>query len=252
MGVQKYFQLSRFWLLVKLELFKARKGIVMTFVITFGVFFFIGLMFGLAVSQNQIEYHHTAGYVVALLIGGFILTSLAFNDLSSTLKRYHYLTLPVSIFERFFCMWLLTSIGWIILFTVAFILYTLIVNLIGPILFNQVKFIGFTPWNPTALQGILYYFVLQGVFLVGAATFKGYVFPKTLFTLIIFAIACSFLGYLLMADMVDVEPELFEDPKIWMETSVFKIWQVVQWLFWILLAPLCWVVTYLALKEKEV
>jgi hypothetical protein len=252
MGVQKYFQLSRFWLLVKLEIFKARKGIVMTVVITFGLLFFMGLLFALAVAQNLVVYEHTTGYIFALLTGGFILTSLAFNDLSSTLKRYNYLTLPVSTFERFFCMWLLTSIGWVILFTAAYTLYTLIVNVIGPILFSQVKFMDFNPLNPAALQGMLYYFVLQGVFLVGAAKFKGYVFPKTLFTLIIFATVCSFLGYFLMADMVDVEPELFEDPEIWLETSVFKIWQVVQRLFWILLAPLCWVVTYMALKEKEV
>jgi hypothetical protein len=61
MGIKKYFQLSRFWLLVKLEIFKARKGILMTFVITFGLLFLIGLLFTLAVAPNLIEYGHSVG-----------------------------------------------------------------------------------------------------------------------------------------------------------------------------------------------
>ncbi len=252
MKLKNYFNIKRFWLLLKLELFKSRKGIVMTIVITFGMLFLIGLLFSILVVPNMIVYEHSGSYVFMLLTGGFILSSLAFNDLGSTLKRYNYLTLPVSAFEKFFCMWLLTSVGWIILFTITYTFYTIIANIIGPIIFRQVEFLAFKPWNELVLHAVLYYFVLHGIFLVGAAKFKGYVFPKTLFTIIIFGVVCGFIIYFIMSDMFELDSEIFEDPKALEGMAIHKIWIGLQWAFWWILAPLSWVVTYLALKEKEV
>lgn len=224
----------------------------MTIVITFGMLFFLGLLFAIAVEPNLIVYKHSGSYVFALLTGGFILSSLAFNDLGNTLKRYNYLTLPVSAFEKFFCMWLLTSIGWIILFTITYTLYTLLANIIGPIIFRQIEFLPFKPWSELVFSSILYYFVLHGIFLVGAAKFKGYVFPKTLFVIILFAIVSGFIIYLIMSDMFEIDPDMFDNPKVFERMPIHKIWMALQWMFWWVLAPLSWVVTYLALKEKEV
>ncbi len=252
MKLKNYFDIRRFWLLLKLELFKSRKGIAMTFVITFGMLFFIGLLFSIVVEPNLMVFEHSGSYVFTLLTGGFILSSLAFNDLGNDLKRFRFLTLPVSVFERFFCMWLLTSVGWIIFFTITYTLYTILANIIGPIIFRQIEFVAFKPWNELVMNSVLYYFVLQGIFLVGAAKFKGYVFPKTLFTLILFAIVLSFIIYFMMSDMFEFDAELFSDPKTFEGMPIHKIWLALKWMFWWVLAPLSWVVTYLALKEKEV
>ena len=252
MKLKNYFDIRRFWLLLKLELYKSRKGILMTFVITFGMLFFIGMLFSILVEPNLIVYEHSTSYVFALLTGGFILSSLAFNDLGSTLKRYNYLTLPVSTFERFFCMWLLTSIGWIILFTITYTLYTIFANIIGPIIFKQIEFLSFKPWNELVFNSILFYFVLHGIFLVGAAKFKGYVFPKTLFVIILFTIISGFIAYFIMGDTFESDTECFSDSNTMMGMPIHKIWMALQWMFWWVLAPLSWVVTYLSLKEKEV
>src|SRR5690606_1862665 len=129
------------------------------------------------------------------------LSSLAFNDLSSTLKSYHYLTLPASALEKLVSMWLLTSVGWIVLFSAAFSVFTFVVNPVAEGLFIRVDFHPFDPLGPFALEAMRYYFVLQGIFLVGAVFFRGYVFPKTLLALIVLLAITGGLLWLLMSDI---------------------------------------------------
>jgi len=181
MNLSNYFEPTRFWLLLKMELFRSRKGFILTFVITFGLLF-TGFILENIFGTNIVFESHPAGYAFFLLIGGFILSSLAFNDLSNPLRRYNYLTLPASTFEKFFSMWFLTCVCWIILFTLTFIIYALIANSIGHLFFKKMTFLAFEPLAKTPINSIRYYIVFQTVFLAGAVHFRGYVFPKTIFT----------------------------------------------------------------------
>lgn len=247
-----YFELSRFWLLLKVELYKSRKGVLMTFVITFGMLFFAGFLLDIIVGQQEVFFEHQENYTFALMTGGFILSSLAFDDLSNTLRRYHYLTLPASTFEKFVCMWLLTSAGWIILFTIIYSFYTFIANAVGPILFRHISFQPFEPLGEYSLTTMKSYFVLQGIFLVGAAHFRNYVFPKTLFTLILFGTVCGAIAYFIMEDLLLAHECNAGECELVKRMKVHQAWLLVKWLFWWVLAPLCWVITYLGLKEQEV
>lgn len=250
MNLKNHFDISRFLLLLKMEISRSRKGVVMTLIIIFGFLFFVGLILAPIIDPSMIIYEHTIPYAFTLLAGGFILSSLGFRDLSNSLRRYNYLTLPVSAFEKFLSMWLLTSVGWILLYTITYTIYTLFANTIGQLLFHDITFETFDPLGPFAFKFIKFYFVLQGVFLAGAAHFKGYPFPKTLLTLILFSAFCGLITYLIMKDMFSFECTSESNPLIGMPVN--NIWLVVQWLFWWLLAPLCWVITYLGLKEQEV
>ena len=252
MQLKNYFDGSRFWLLLKMELFRSRKGLLMLFVISFGLLFFGGLLLDCAMEKKKVFDGHPSNFVFHLMIGGFILSSLAFNDLNDTLKRYYYLTLPASTFEKFICMWLLTSVGWIAVFTITYTIYTLIANAIGSILFNDMTFLAFDPLGNSSLTTMKSYFVLQGIFLVGAAYFKGYVFPKTLFALILFFTVGGILAYFIMGE------EFFNHDcgvgkcAVLHEVISHDIAVVMQWIFWWVLAPVCWINTYLGLKEQEV
>jgi hypothetical protein len=237
---------------MKMELFRSIKGILMALIIIFGLLFFVGFVLAIFVAPNLLVYKHGITYAISLIAGGFILSSLAFNDLSSTLKRYRYLTLPVSAFEKFLTMWLLTSLGWIILCTVTYAGYATLANALGSIIFRTVIFQTFKPLSISTILVIKYYFVLQGIFMAGAATFKGYVFPKTLFTLVLFALLCGLISYLFMTDLFLVDEDYFTGENSLMKMPVFKFWQLAQWLFWWVLGPLSWVITYLGIKEKEV
>ena len=252
MDLKNYFDLSRFWLLVKMELFKSKKGLLMLLVISFGLLFFVSLLFDCAVEKRKIFDAHAENYAFHLIIGGFILSSLAFNDLSDTLKRYHYLTLPASPFEKFICMWLLTSVGWIALFTITYTLYTLFANAIGSLLFSHMTFQPFDPLGNYSLNSMKTYFVLQGVFLVGAAYFKGYVFPKTLLALILFFTAGGVLAYFIMGDEFFNHDCGVGECQVLNEMISHNTSVVLQWIFWWVLAPVCWINTYWGLKEQEV
>ncbi len=249
-----YFNPSRLWLLLKLEIFQSRKGLLLTIVITFGLLFFLGFLIVPVAEYSKVYDSHSGAYAFALLTGGFILSSLAFHGLRNTLSRIQYLTLPVSSLERFICMWLLTSVGWIILFTLTFTLYTWIANPIGQLLFRDVTFRAFDPFGKTAWHAIRYYFVIQGIFLAGAAFSRGYVLPKTLFILILFSMACMFIAWFFMRDLTypDIDDIMSVEPNPLTDRPVFKFWLLFQWLFWWVLPPLSWILTYLGLKDQEV
>jgi len=252
MNFKNHFAISRFWLLLKLELYRSQKAVLMTLVIAFGLHFFIDLLLSPVLEPSRVVYEHNGNYAFSLILGGLILSSLAFHDLSNTLRRHRYLTLPASNLEKFGSMWLLTTVGWVIGFTVIYTLYTMVANIIGSLLLGYMDFRSFNPLDDIPFNAMRYYLVVQGIFLVGATHFKGYVFPKTLFALILFAAICGFIAYLIMSDLFQTESGDDESMEYLEGTLVHQMWLGLQWMFWWILAPLCWVVTYLGLKEKEV
>jgi hypothetical protein len=253
MKLRHYFDPKRFWLLLKLEFTRNCRGIAMLFFITFGLLFFVGFMLSLMVEGSIKTFEHHTDYTSSLLIGGFILTSLAFHDLGNPLKRSGYFTLPVSAFEKFLCMWLLTSLGWIVLFTIAYSFYALAANPIGEMVFRNVKFESFNPLGDSALSAMKYYFVLQGVFLVGAAHFRGYAFAKTVFVLLVFVMFFVIVFYFTLLDVFMTEHDCTGyDCELLPEIGNQPIWRVLMIFFWWILAPLCWVIGYLGIKEQEV
>lgn len=247
------FSIHRFLKLLKLELTRSMRGIFIAFEITFGMLFFIGFLLTILLEDTMIFFEHTSGYAFTLIVGGFVLTSLAFNDLGNSLKSYNYLTLPSSTFEKFLCMWLLTSVGWIVLYSLTYYLYTLAANPIGVIIDPHLQFEDFDPFSDFAVATMQYYFVLQGIFLVGATHFKGYVFPKTIFTLILAGLVGILLVYITMGDLLQEDGQACLSEDNWlMDRPIYKIWLAVQWAFWWILPPLSWVISYLGLKGREV
>ncbi|MBV6640950.1 MAG: hypothetical protein KI791_09535 [Cyclobacteriaceae bacterium] len=250
--MHSYFDISRFWLLMKLELFKSRRGVAMALVIIFGLSFFLGMIVDLAIEPLTTSFDHYENYAFSLLIGGFILSSLAFHGLRNTLTRYQYLMEPVSAFERVLCMWLLSSLGWIFVFTLTFTFYTLFANTVGQLLFSHVKFNAFNPFSDQAFVTMKYYIVCQGVFLAGAAYFRGYVFPKLLILLIAIAFIALIITYSIMHDVMLADYDTGEECNLETMPDVKTVWTGAKFFFWWLLAPISWVLTYLGLKDQEV
>jgi len=59
-------------------------------------------------------------------------------------------------------------------------------------------------------------------------------------------------GKLDVAGLFHSDSEILAEYKPPKGTAVYQLWQVIIWLFWWVLPPLCWVITYLGLKEQEV
>jgi hypothetical protein len=245
-----HFELSRFWLLVKLEFSRSRRGLVMTLLIILGILFILGLLLAPVMDPTMVVYEYASGYAFTLLTAGFILSSLAYRDLGNPLRRSTYLTLPASTLEKFLSMWLLTSAGWIVFYTCIYTLYSLLATALGQIIYPHLTFVPFQPLGSFALSIMAYYFVLQGIFLAGAAHFRGYPFPKTLLTLVIIGAIGGIIMYLIMKGYFDFDMGDERNPFAGMPSG--RMWTVLKWLFWVGLAPVCWVLTYLGLKEQEV
>lgn len=250
MTTKNYFEWFRFFSLLKLENRRNRKGIFLTLSIILGFMFFIGLILSPVLDPSMAVYEHYSGYAFSLLIGGFVLSSLAFRDLGNPLKRYNYLMLPASSFEKFFSMWVLTSPGWVLGYTFIYTLYAFLANILGGILFDHLIFVGFNPFSAEALKFAKLYFILQGIFLAGAAHFRGYPFPKILLALLLIGVVTGLSAWLIIRGVYD--EEFMSDPEIFRDQRVAGIWRFLQFLFHWVLAPISWVVTYYGIKEQEV
>jgi hypothetical protein len=253
MSVRDHFEPSRFWALLRLEVLRHLKGIGMAFVITFGLLFVLGLLLSLAVEGDIKIFRHEENYAASLLIGGFVLSSLAFDDLADPLRRSRYLTLPAAAFEKLLVMWLLTCVGWVILFSVTYTLYSYVANPIAKLLFDHVTFEAFNPFDAIVPETIKYYVVLQAIFLMGAAHFRGYVLPKTIFTIVLIAVVIGALLYFSLSDIFLSDHDCDGNHcELVDQVGLHSVWTMTKFTFWWLLAPTCWVLTFLGLKEQEV
>ncbi len=254
MNMSKHFQLSRFLLLMKLELFKARKGIAMIFIIALDFAFFVGMLLALLIEQHTVVFEHEGSYTFILLVGGFVVTSLSYRDLGNALKRFNLLTLPVSTLERFLCMWILTTVGWVIVCTLVFTLYTFLANPLGQLIYSKVTFQSFNPFSVSVLQSIVHYLILQGIFLVGASHLRGYVFPKIIVVVALFMFTVGFLGYFSLKDIFLSDHYCTDTGECELVDAAAShyLWAILQFAYWWILAPLCWILTYFGLKGQEV
>lgn len=251
MRANNFFNLNRFVNLLKLEWYNGRKAVFITFVVAIGLLL-CSFIAQSVIAETKIYNSHTSDYISTLLIGGFILSSLSFNELGNKIKRHSYLVLPVSTFEKLLCMWLYTCIAWIVTFTIAYFAYTHISNLFGRLLFKNMTYPDFT-FNALCFNAIHYYIVLQGIFLVGAAHFKGYALPKTLFTLLIFGLIGGCIAYFCLVSIPKTLTECSIDTcNPIQENAMQHWWAIIKGLFWWALAPLCWIITYYGLKDNEV
>jgi hypothetical protein len=252
MSLTNYFNFSRFVQLLVLELRRSTKAVVITLVIIFDLLL-AGFILDNILNNYKVYNVHEGSYAFFLLLGGFIVSSLAFNDLGNPLRRHNYLTLPASTLEKFLSMWVLTCIVWMVVFTFLFILYSILANTIGYIFFKNTTYAAFAPLSVIPVNTMKYYFVLQGIFLVGAANFRAYSFAKTILTILITAVISGLIFYIILADLNQpyLECSLEKCNPVQVH-SFFIVWQVLKWLFWWALAPLCWVFAYIGLKDQEV
>lgn len=250
MNFNEIYQPSRFWLLTKLELFRSRKGVLITTVVTFGLLC-TGFILENIFNSSRTYSGHEPGYAFFLIGGGLILSSLAFSDLGNNLRKSQYLTLPASAFEKFFSMWLLTCVGWTICFTALYFMFTLLANSAGSVFFRNTIFPPFHIFSYGTLNAIRYYIIFQGILLVGAVHFKGYVFPKTIFTIILFGMVSGLVFYLIMSRIIHTGYDCPKDYNPLKEENIRQIWMGIKWVTNWILAPLCWAIAYIGLKEQE-
>lgn len=208
---------------------------------------------------------HDTLYFTLLFIGGFIVTSLIFKELHLRRQGVFYLTLPGSSLEKFLSKLLVTSLGYAF---GSLFFYTAVSSAAEGI--NRVIFgyghMFFNPFQRDVLLAVAAYAVTQAVFLVGSVYFRRLAFIKTNLYLVLFGIVLTVVvavaAWIIFRDYavgprINLEPYMEELGRSGEMEAVLrpigeKFLQVARMLFWGATAPVCWIISYLRLRETEV
>jgi hypothetical protein len=230
-NISEIFNLKRLYNLILIELKSNAKSIL---IVSATIIVFLALLPFVKASNEDT-------YFTILYLGGFIVTSRIFNDLHDPVRAPLFLMLPCSNLERFLSKWFLSSIGYALGTLLVFYLFSLSSALLNLFIYK----------HPLAIMhgslwiGIWKYSILQSLVLLGAITFKKYSLLKT--TLVL---ACIFLAFTVFSFFVTLFiflPSHLPQGAAMVETSLTGG----NFIFWIIMAPICWYITYLRLSEYE-
>ncbi|MBC9931071.1 hypothetical protein [Chitinophaga qingshengii] len=204
-------------------------------------------------------------YYFGLFFGGLLFTSMAFSDFSAKEKGIHFMMLPASQFEKFITVFLITTIGYLVVFHLAayaalvFMQQTCIIRNGTPLEMN---------WQ-FAEGGTIYiyfaYIFLHAVFMLGAVSFSRLAFIKTLVTLLLCLLGLYLLNtlfvWILFGSATD-QPfqnlpfalvgtrggKFGTDVYVISEKMIYGYAFIAKYL----LAPCIWTIAYFRLKDKEI
>jgi hypothetical protein len=260
MNVNSYIKPKRFGHLIINDVFKNYRMALISIGAVFGTLLVIYL---LSAIDNENQYFHLVSYPLLLFIGGFILSSLSFGELHHPQKNYVYLTLPAATLEKFLSKLVISTIGFIAVSSLLFFCFSAIAAWVSNLIFNHAGPL-FNPFDPVILLNMKIYLITQSIFLFGAVYFRSHAFIKTILILfalsMIISIYSGVLGRLVFAKFFDgwhngpayVDFDTLPAFQSWADNFFIKVGKVFEFLFWYLLAPFFWVLSYLRLRETEV
>ncbi len=254
MKEKKAFCLSRVFLLMQKTLYENIKFVTIGLSTIFTLFSVI-IFFSQVNEERSWEYMEVF-YLIGYFMGGIFISGMAFTNLRTKEKAMSYLSLPASTFEKYLSEWILTTFGFTILYTFIFYLFNFILLIFGTS-YSSPNILDLT--DPRILNGFQHYFILQSIFLAGAATFKKVPIFYTGFTLFIVGMILSILGLSLSFILKEIfENYYINDFEKTMDTHFYNynfgdlfIAKIPEYFYWYFLAPVFWVIGFFKLKEKE-
>ena len=193
---------------------------------------------------------HAAFFPLVLAVGGFLFTSTLFADLHDKPRAHAYLTLPISTLERWAVRFLISTVGYAVAALVGYFLVTLLGAGVSQLIWGRSHGI-FAP-SADVWRTVLAYLVTSSLFLFGAVYFRRWHAFKVIlavaglwFALLLLAAG---LAWLLLAEFPGhVDLDTLVPPRI-AETIVLGA----KIVFWAVMGPLFWFLTYRRLSEAEV
>jgi hypothetical protein len=194
-------------------------------------------------------------FPIGLLLGGFVLTSMIFNDMHHPVERYFYLMQPVSNFERLLSRYLISGPLFYLYFVVAYFLFEVLARALS--LYFMEKSAQFFEFNDLVVKLASHiFFAGHVVVLLGAIYFRSYSLIKTKLALTALGLACMVVLWFSMRLIFwDYFPSLFSlvpreegpgtsfNPAAW-PSYIYRATEVAVYV-WVLF------VAYAALKDHE-
>ena len=122
------FSIKRILLLMQKTAYENVKFVLIGLVTVFGIFSIILFLNGL--DDGDAWGKMQAFYVAGFIISGFFISGMAFTNLRTKEKTMSYLTLPASTLEKFISELLLTTVGFIVIYTAIFYVFNFVVYFI--------------------------------------------------------------------------------------------------------------------------
>lgn len=213
-------------------------------------------------EKQQLEEFHYIWFGIILLGGGAFFTSLAFVHFAAKTSRLFYLNLPASNLEKYTAKWIITGLIYPLAIWLIYILFSWLANKINIQYTEGTPFAPLPAFGETTWLFIRIYLVSQTVFLAGAVIFHRYAIFKTAFSLMLLQFLLMLFVYLcariIFPEMFDgwVAPE--PPNRVYQITDTFKdfvnnrLEHILEYVFWLALAPIMLVIGFFKLTEKEV
>lgn len=188
-----------------------------------------------------------------IFIAGYLVTSMAYNEIHTPARGQFYLILPANTFEKLLSNWLLTSVIYILVAQVLLSLVLIISGLLSALIFStQIEF--YNPFTEAGFKNMGIYVVTQSIFFLGALYFRKNNMLKTLLSLFVIIVVIStvsgLFGWIILGESNQINEENL--PPQGLELFTDTIPQIARVLFWGLTAPFFLIVSYFKLKEREV
>jgi hypothetical protein len=189
-----------------------------------------------------------------IFVGGFILTSMAYNEIHTPARSQFYLTLPATTAEKLFSSWFITSIVYVIVTNLVLWFVLLLSNSIAHLAWATPWDI-YNPFAPTYTQLMAIYMATQSVFFLGALYFRKNNFMKTILSLFVISMIINVIT-VVFAYLIFGTPGIHTDMEAmdpgFGYSFMTTLPKIMKGLFYGVLAPFCLVVSYFTLKEREV
>lgn len=214
-------------------------------------------------------------YMIGLYGTGLIFTSLSFGELANKPQGIDYLMLPASHLEKFLTTLLVTIVGFMIVYHVAFFAAVKVLDTITALrehghLENDLStFSGKDTWH----RNYFVWFVVQSILMLGAVYFPKFSFIKTAFCLILFVLGLYFINAIfaqlffhsVMPDwrqqfpfagvfvIAPQDPPPVNDMQVYHRMLVLPGKMIDQLLLSrYFVPPMLWTIAYFRLRDKEI
>ncbi len=247
----KQISLYRIFLLIKRYIYVYLK----TYLIGFAAAGVTMLMLSIIITwSNNGEYNHISfqnQMQVVVVICGYIITSTIFKEINSKHSGWFYTMLPANPSEKVLSYWSLSSIGYIIVASIAMILVSILTSLVTIILFKT-NFYVYNPFCESNVFFMVNYCIFQSIFFLGAIYFKKNNFIKTILAIMLFVTALivvvGVVNFLLFEETSIKYVELVNENK----EGKIALKYVAEFVYYGLLVPFMLIVSYFRIKEREV
>jgi hypothetical protein len=208
---------------------------------------------------------HQNFFLAILLLGGLIVTSRVFIDMHSSKTIHDWMMLPASLLEKHLSRLLASTIIWILGALVGYSIISLASEGLNRLIFGR----GHLLLNPFVVEiwkAIPYYLVTQSIFFLGAVYFRKNHLIKTVLILALFALVLAlvtallgrvvfwdyFSAFFIPTKSLDLSCSIEPAQEAQFESFLQVMSVIGKILYWGVLAPACWFLSYLRIREQEV